>query len=70
MLPNINEHQALEYELGSSVILSLFPSNLVSRYFAWKTRRKYQRYLGFKALQKEVEDANQKRQEMLTKIFS
>lgn len=49
---NITEFQALEYEIGSSIWLTLLPHAWTYKYFARKAVRKYKRYIKFMA-QKE-----------------
>lgn len=48
-MQTITERQALEYEIGSSIWLTLLPHRWTYKYFARKTVRKHKRYIAFKA---------------------
>ena len=54
----INVDDIMEYELFSNPLLGLIPSSflqdLISRYYAWKLRKKYDRYLQVKAMRGEA----------------
>jgi hypothetical protein len=43
----ISEHQHLQLELSQSRLIHLFPNSWYAKYFFWRTKQRYIRYLGW-----------------------
>ena len=59
MYNTITEQQAIRYEVGSLTLIGRFLFKYFTKYYLWRLRCRYKRYLGYveyEKLQKEKED--------------
>jgi len=64
----ISEYEQFEYESGATTLIGSFVCNYFHKYFLWRCRRKYKRYLGFKEYQRLQKEKHDRMMEMMIKV--
>jgi len=65
----LTEWEFIEYEIGGTTLLGSFVYRYFTKYFMWRIKRKYKRYLGYMKYNEIKKEAQRKRHQMLTEIF-
>ena len=65
----ISELEAIRYEVGKTTLLGSIIHDKFNRYFMWRCKRRYMRYLGFINYIEMQKERKRKEREMLTKMF-